>query len=113
MQERVARFEARGRPVPDYLTPPPLLPGYEDWWRDFWELCTDRSIGQVVGPIPAASIDRHTAGWCASVRDMFRSCIRAMDAVYLTHVRNDGAPDAPEPSARDTFRAAMKRGPDK
>ena len=100
------RYIRRGKPVPDSLIGPDVLPGYEDWYRAFHELSTDRQIGMAVGPIPAAAIDRHGGG------AFFRRVIRAMDRVYLAHVRGDV--DAPESEnlARDSFRAAMK-GPTK
>lgn len=58
-----------------------------------------------VGPIPAASIDRQEQG------ALFRRVIRAMDGVYLAHVRRNGEPELPESDnpARDAFRGAMKR----
>lgn len=101
--------------MPDHLIQPPVAPGYEDWWNDFWELCTDRQIGNVIGPLPATSIDRHTAEWPAAQRSMFKTCMRAMDGVYLAHVQSGGLPDGPDSDniARDGFRAAMKQGPDK
>lgn len=35
------------------------------------------------GPIPAASIDRHTAGMDWEDVEEFRACIRALDQAYL------------------------------
>ncbi len=37
------------------------------------------------GPIPHASIERHVEGWQPDDAEMFRYCIREMDAVYLSH----------------------------
>lgn len=62
---------------------PELQPGLGDWYEDFFELSTDRQLGMVPGPIPSASISRHTEGWDDEDAEMFRVCIRAMDAVYL------------------------------
>ena len=100
------RIEARGLPVPDHLVPPPVLPGYDGWVSDFYELSTDRTVGMGIGPIPAASIDRHTASWSPCEAALFRRVIRALDAVYLRHVRGEG--DDNPMAARDAFRAAMK-----
>ena len=88
--------------MPDEFIGPSLLPGYEDWFDAFYELSTDRELVMAIGPIPAASIDRQNEG------PLFRRVIRAMDGVYLAHVR--GVPDAPESDnpARDAFRAAMR-----
>jgi hypothetical protein len=75
----------------------------------FWELSTDRQLtGYGSGPIPAASIDRHTAGWDADEAEMFRACIRAMDAVFLQSQSKE--PDVPpsDNAARDAFRAKMR-----
>lgn len=85
-----------------------LLPGADEWLAVFWELSTDRQIGHVTGPIPAASIDRRAVGMHPDEGAMFRKCIRAMDAAYMKAVRGDV--DVPESSntARDAFRAAMR-----
>lgn len=88
--------------MPDHLIGPDVLPGYEEWFTAFYELSTDRQIGMAVGPIPAASIDRHGGG------ALFRRVIRAMDRVYLAHVRGDVDVPESENPARDSFRAAMK-----
>lgn len=62
-----------------------------------------------IGPIPAASIARHTKDWSSGEAEMFRAAIRAMDAVYLKHHSNEPT-DVPETdnAARDAFRAAMR-----
>ena len=92
----------KGRELPERFIGPSLLPGYEGWFDAFYELSTDRQLGMAIGPIPAASIDRQNEG------PLFRRVIRAMDGVYLAHVR--GVPDVPESDnpARDAFRAAMR-----
>lgn len=93
------------------MLPPEILPGAEQWLEAFWELSTDRQFtGYGSGPIPAASIDRHTAGWDEAEAKAFRTCVRAMDAVFLKSQRDE--PDAPESDnpARDRFRAAMGKG---
>lgn len=71
------------RPVPDNLFPPPVMSGWEPWLAAFWELGTDRQLGMATGPIPAASIDRHTAGWPRDDAAMFRRVMRALDGAYL------------------------------
>lgn len=84
------------------------MPGAEDWLADFYELSSDRQRGDGwIGQLPAASIDRHTAGWPDEDRQMFRACMRALDEVFLKSQRNE--PDLPESDnpARDMFRAKM------
>lgn len=93
--------------------PPEILPGLEPWFEAFWELGTDRQIGQVVGPIPAASIDRHTAGWPDAEAQAFRRCIRAMDQVFLKSQRGSVSVPESEDPARDAFRSGMRRLPAK
>ena len=102
---RVERIESRGLPVPEYLTPPDVLPGYDDWFTAFWYLSRDRIYG---GPIPAASIDRHAAGMTDGEAALFRSVICAMDDVYLRHLLPDTGGNASPENARDAFRSAAK-----
>lgn len=96
--------------------PPELMMGFDGWVADFFELSSDRQIGMGVGPIPASSIDRHTATWDHDDADMFRTCIRAMDGVYMAHVNksgggNDGARQDEKPkTAQEAFRAAFGGG---
>lgn len=91
--------------------PPDILPGTGEWFEAFIELGTDRQIGQVLGPIPAASIARHTAGWAMDEAACFRHVIRELDAVYLAHVNpgGDSGVEVGDNPARDAFRAAMGR----
>lgn len=92
------------------MTPPDIAPGYDDWIEAFIELGTDRQIGQVFGPIPAASIDRHTNGWPEFEAAMFRRVIRAMDTVWLERQAPDADAELPpsDNPARDAFRAKMR-----
>ena len=77
-------LKAKGKPIPKHYYPPELMPGADEWLRDFYELSTDRQItGYGSGPIPAASIARHTAGWDDAERQTFTACIRAMDTAFL------------------------------
>jgi len=96
------------------LEPPEIMDGFGGWYEDFWELSTERQIGMGVGPIPASCVTRHCAGWRYDDADMFKACIRAMDAVYLGHANNpgDSAPPATEApmSARDAFRENFGKG---
>lgn len=114
-------LQINGRAVPEALEPPPILEGYETWLEAFWELSTDRAQGlEKPGPIPAASIARHTQGWDPEEADFFRIVIRALDRTFLAGedyvippVQVDG-PDVdegkPAPNlARDNFRALFKR----
>lgn len=60
------------------------------------------------GPIPAATLDRYTAGWPDHEAEVFRYVMRAMDRAYLNSMSPDGdVPDSDNP-ARDAFRAAMR-----
>lgn len=97
-----------GLEIPDEIKPPEFLPGLRLWFDDFFELSTDRQIGMAIGEIPAASIDRHTAGWLDEDREMFRICMRRMDAVFRAKPEErEEVSDDPN-AARDAFRAAMR-----
>jgi hypothetical protein len=86
-----------------------LLPGAGLFLDAFWELSTDRQIGMGAGPIPAGAIERHTAGWPPCDADMFRTCIRAMDRVFLRHANGGEAEETDSDNpARDAFFAAMR-----
>lgn len=89
----------------DSLEPPAMMPELLGIYDDFWELSTDRQIGMAAGPIPAASIARHTAGWPYDVAWMFRICIRKMDDAYRAKP-DDKPADATgsDNPARDAFR---------
>ena len=69
--------EERGAPIPDYLNPPPALPGVAEWFQTYWELSTERRF--MGGPIPWSAI----AAFPTDDPDTFRACIRAADAAYL------------------------------
>jgi hypothetical protein len=97
-------MEARGRPVPDELQPPDILPGYGEWISAFWYLSRDRQSG---GPLPASSIDRYAAGLCAGEGALFRSVMLALDDVYLRHIHPDNGGGESVESARDAFRGTM------
>lgn len=90
---------------PDALAPPEILDGLGGWYEDFWELTTERQLGFGIGPIPANVIDMHTKGWTYEDADMFKSCIRSMDAVYMSFA-NKTEGDPPPASAKDAFRGA-------
>jgi len=114
-QHEMKRALVSEKPLPTHLIPPEVFPGFEPWIEAFWELSTDRQIGSVLGPIPAASIHRHVMGWCEEEADLFRVCIRFMDRVFLSEDRD---PDPVESlpgektdfnPARDSFRASMRR----
>ena len=85
------------------------MPGAQGWLSVFWELSNDRPIGFGVGPIPAASIDRRSVHMDADEAEMFRKCIRAMDAEYLKYIAEQNGQGSPNDnvSARDAFRARM------
>lgn len=80
-----------GSEVPDELWPPPIIAGYEEWLSAFFELSNDRAIGMAVGPIPASSISKWCEGWSYDETVMFRTCIRAMDQVYLSQAKEAGS----------------------
>ncbi|WP_437437240.1 phage tail assembly chaperone [Shinella daejeonensis] len=107
-EQRRRRLEARGKPIPDELWPPDLLPGADAWLSAFWELSTDRQIGFATGPVPSSSIDRYTAGWEPEEASRFRHCIREMDKAFMKAISSDvDLPDSDNP-ARDAFRARMR-----
>ncbi len=103
-------LEARGKRVPKELIPPTIIPGYESWFEDFWELSSNRMVGQVFGPLPKWTIDSHTLGWPPGEARVFRKVMRSMDQIYLKWVNGQGEKEAPESdnSARDAFRSAMR-----
>lgn len=79
------------------------------WLDDFFELGSDRAIGMNgPGPIPAASISRHTDGWPDDDEDTFRFVIRELDRAYLNSQRPDGDIPQSDNPARDAFRAVMR-----
>lgn len=84
--ERVRKLQDRGWPIPENMLEPDLLPGLGVWFDEFVELSNDRQLGDVVGPIPAASIARSASRLSDDDALLFRKCIRAMDAEYLTWV---------------------------
>lgn len=116
-----------GHKVPDNFWPPEMPPGVDVWLETFWELSTDRPLGfEKVGPIPAASIDRHVVGWEPYEAAVFRRVIRAADWEFLQvtnkvnqappvsnpePLREPEAPTAPELAnpARDAFRNAFRK----
>ena len=106
--DQIRALEELGKRIPDRLMPPEVPPGYDDWIEAFVELGTDRQLGQVAGPIPASSIDRHTAGWPDAEAAVFRRVMRAMDHAYLTHGDDDAEIPASDNPARDAFRARMR-----
>lgn len=94
--------------MPEDKGPPELLDGFGGWFEDFWELSTERAIGMGIGEIPAHAIDAHVAGWRYDDAEMFRTCIRAMDRVYLEAANNDGnALPAQGVSPQESFRSAF------
>lgn len=97
--------------MPDRLYPPDVNPGAAAWLDDFFELGTDRQLtGYGAGPIPAASIARHVAGWCEYEAWQFRHVIRALDGAWLKRQSGDDDVDAPvsDNPARDAFRGGKK-----
>ena len=97
--------------MPDRLYPPDVNPGAVAWLDDFFELGTDRQLtGYGAGPIPAASIARHVAGWPDYEAWQFRHVIRALDNAWLKRQSGDDDVDAPvsDNHARDAFRGVKK-----
>lgn len=85
----------------DQSSAPPIPRGFESWVSDFFELSSDRQLtGYGSGPIPNASIARHTQGWIASDAEFFRQCMRAMDKAFLEHVSAE-MEKTTDPKAKD------------
>lgn len=51
----------------------------------FWELSTERQVGQVLGQIPETRVREHAAraGLSDGNMTLFRAVIRALDGAYL------------------------------
>jgi len=66
-----------------------LLPGDEFYFAAFWELSSERQVGQVFGPIPWSRVVDYAffAGLNASMLSLFLRVIRAMDDGYLGWLR--------------------------
>ena len=78
-QYRKTLAERGVQTIPDYLHPPPELPGVGAWVAAFYELATDRRFAG--GPIPWSSIAAFPVD--PDEADIFRRCIREADAAYL------------------------------
>lgn len=78
-QYRKTLAERGVQSIPEYLHPPPELPGVGEWVGAFYELATDRRFAG--GPIPWSSIEAFPVH--PSEADLFRRCIREADAAYL------------------------------
>ena len=92
--------------VPDALTPPSIMHGYELWYEDFWSLNSERQIGMVAGPIPDSAIDRKVEGMNYVDADAFRLCVYEMDAAWRGII--DGRDNTEPKSAMEQFRDATK-----
>lgn len=70
-----------------------MQPGDEFYLSAFWDLCTERSIGMSVGPIPWNRIREYSefAGLDRPNAFAFAAIIRKLDATYLEHLRGDQA----------------------
>lgn len=78
-RDRKALADRGVQKIPEYLYPPPELPGVGDWLRAFFELSTDRHF--IGGPIPRSSIAAFPVS--PHEADIFHRCIRDADAAYL------------------------------
>lgn len=73
-----------GQDVPDELFPPvDPFAGYESWLEEFWELGTERQLGQTVGPIPASAIRERCREMPEDQQELFFKVMRALDRTYL------------------------------
>lgn len=72
------------------LTRPKLPQHLRFVWQAFFDLSTDRQIGQVMGPIPWASIDRYAARYSIHGNDefeQFAAMIRTLDLSYREYFK--------------------------
>lgn len=104
-------YERAGKPVPDYLYPPILLPGLVEVVDLFWRLSTDRQYGMSIGPIPQQAIDNALARRELQSEEMinfYNDCIRVMDSEYLAYYReqleNDNS-DNPKKESKEVLNA--------
>lgn len=86
-------YERFNQEVPEELIEPPLHDIEYAIWDAFWELSTDRQIGMGSGPIPYSSIARfEQENPGLDLGGYFRSIIRDMDIMYLTHKDGESTP---------------------
>lgn len=70
--------------IPARLRQPVVYAGFGSLLDDFFELSTDRQLGaHATGPIPAASIDRRTAGMRPGWAAIYRTLMRSMDGAFI------------------------------
>ena len=90
----VEHLDAMGRDIPAHYTAPEIWFGYVEWVDAFYDLATDR---HELGPIPSASIARHTAGWDDWDAFVFKKCIRAMETAYKEAMEDKDEGGLPQP----------------
>ena len=74
-------------PIPDaILNSPTLTLGLGMYWEAFWELCSDRAIGMMEGPIPWRAIRLYGKDYGLESLDLkrFHTIIRGMDNEYCS-----------------------------
>lgn len=108
-QKQVREMAEQGKDLPESLKMPELMPGCDVYLEQFFELSTDRQLGQFLpGPIPSASIARHTEGWRDSEAERFRKVIRDMDSVFLEQMRPNEKGE-PKPKIAGVLTPAIMR----
>ena len=74
------------------------MAGFEGWYRDYFDLVTDRRTD--MGPVPHESILRHTAGWPEGDAVIFKYIVRALDQALSQAVKDSdemaGLPPEPK-----------------
>lgn len=79
---------ARSAPLPEWFLREPIpRESTRSYLTAFWELSTERQVGQVLGPIPESRVREHgiRVGLQGGSMELFRSVIRALDGAYLEH----------------------------
>jgi len=84
------------KPPSWYLEEPHLLPGCEFYLRAFWDLSTERQIGNTTGPIPVSQIRAYAARYQLEEQATkhLEEIIRTTDRAYLKWAAEQQAKNA-------------------
>jgi hypothetical protein len=104
----------RGRDAPPaFYDRPEIEPHLQLFWDAFWELSTERQLGNAIGPIPASRIReylRDELDLHGNEYDRARAIVRRADDAWIAMLnrRKDDAPDMTD-AAKMTDAEGVKR----